>query len=97
MYILQTTMDEITKIELKDEIDLHAFHPSDAKPLLREFIENAKAKGFQRIRIVHGKGRSVIKGIVISELKKNSSISDFHDEGGNWGATIAYLKDDEER
>lgn len=85
-------MDEIKRIELKDELDLHAFHPKDAKPLLKEFIDNARKKDIMRLRIVHGKGRSVIKSIVIAELERNEHISKFHDEPGNWGATVAYLK-----
>lgn len=85
-------MDEIRRIELRDELDLHAFHPRDAKPLLREFIDNARKKGIMRLRIIHGKGRSVIKSIVIAELERNEHISKFNDEPGNWGATIAYLK-----
>ena len=89
--------DNIIKIELKDELDLHVFHPRDVKPLLREFIENAKAKRIKRIRIVHGKGRSVQKSIVISELKKNRDITEFHDEPGNWGATIAYVVVDDKK
>ena len=91
-------MDEnILKIDLKDELDLHVFHPGDIKPLLREFIDNAKAKGIKRIRIVHGKGKSVQKSIVISELKKNRDIAEFHDEPGNWGATIAYVAVDDNK
>jgi DNA-nicking Smr family endonuclease len=85
-------MDEITRVELKDELDLHPFHPKDAKLLLRDFIEDASKKGIKIVRIVHGKGRSVIKSIVTAELERNEHISKFQDEPGNWGATIAYLK-----
>jgi DNA-nicking Smr family endonuclease len=84
--------DDIYKVELHDELDLHSFHPKDAKALLLDFIESACEKGLPRIRIVHGKGRSVLKRIVIAELERNVHISRFHDEGGNWGATIAYLR-----
>ena len=91
-YIIKIDMDEITRVELKDELDLHAFHPKDAKSLLKDFIEDAREKGINRVRIVHGKGRSVIKSIVIAELERSEHISKFHDEPGNWGATVAYLK-----
>ncbi len=84
--------DEITKIELEDELDLHLFHPKDVKILIEEFIEIAHSKGKKEIRIAHGKGNSVMKAIVISELKKNNKILSFHDDGSNWGATIAILK-----
>lgn len=83
--------DDIIRIELGDELDLHAFHPRDAKPLLREFLVEARKNGFMKVRIAHGKGKSVIKSIVQSELEKNPIVEKFHDEQGNWGATIAYL------
>ena len=85
--------DRIIKINLKDEIDLHPFHPKDVKPVLREFIDMASTNGIKRIRIAHGKGLSTIKSIVIKELKKNTNIISFHDEPGNWGATIAILRE----
>ncbi len=84
--------DEITRIELNDELDLHPFHPRDAKAVLKEFIDMAAEKGLKKVRIAHGKGKSTIKGIVINELSKNDKVTSFHDESGNWGATIAILK-----
>ena len=55
-------MDEnIIKIELHDELDLHAFHPKDVKAVLSEFIVMAQEKDIKSVRIVHGKGKSIIK------------------------------------
>jgi hypothetical protein len=44
------------------------------------------------VRIVHGRGRSVIKKMVIEELSGNPGIEWFGDEGANWGATRARLR-----
>lgn len=85
--------DKIIRVYLKDELDLHPFHPQDAKAVLREFIEIATAKGIKRVRIAHGKGKSVIKSIIINELKVNRDVISFYDEPGNWGATIAHLRE----
>lgn len=84
--------DDIIKIDLTDELDLHTFHPKDVKAVLNEFIDMAALNGIKRIRIIHGKGISTIKGIVLKELEKNSRVKSYHDEPGNWGATIAFLK-----
>ncbi len=84
--------DEITHIELRDELDLHHFHPRDAKPLIREFIDAARSRGIRSVRIVHGRGRSVLKSIVHDELSKNEKVLSFADDRGNWGATIAVLR-----
>ena len=83
--------DKVIRIDLDSELDLHHFHPKDAKMVLIEFIDMAVLKGIKAIRIVHGKGRSVIKEIVRSELNKNVNVISYNDEPGNWGATIAIL------
>jgi DNA-nicking Smr family endonuclease len=84
--------NEIIKIDLDDELDLHHFDPKDAKAVLNEFIEIALSKGRSKIRIIHGKGRSVIKSIVLKELSLNNKVISFKDDGSNWGSTIANLK-----
>lgn len=86
------SMDEITHIEFGDELDLHHFHPRDAKELISEFLDHAEKKGFSRVRIIHGKGSSVMKSIVCSELARRSSVAEFFDDRGNWGATVVILK-----
>jgi DNA-nicking Smr family endonuclease len=91
-FLINILEKDIIKIELEDELDLHHFHPKDAKTLIHEFIDIAYSKEKKEIRIVHGKGASVLKSIVINELKKNNKIMYFRDDGSNWGATIAVLK-----
>lgn len=84
--------DDIIRIELKNELDLHAFQPEDVIDVLREFIDHAREKRIRNIRIVHGKGKSVFKGMVLKELGRNGSITGFRDEPGNWGATLATVR-----
>jgi DNA-nicking Smr family endonuclease len=84
--------NEIVKIELEDELDLHHFDPKDTKDVLMEFIEIAVQKGKKQIRIIHGKGISTLKTIVRKELAQNNYILSFSDDGSNWGATVAILK-----
>ncbi len=84
--------DEPVEIDLDGEIDLHHFHPRDAKAVLREFIDISIKRGSTTIRIVHGRGRSVIKKMVVDELRENPGVEDFHDDGSNWGATTAHLR-----
>ncbi len=85
-------MEEIIHIKFSDELDLHHFHPRDAKNLLSEFLDNAEEKGYSRVRIIHGKGHSVMKSIVYAELARRPSVAAFFDDRGNWGATIAVMK-----
>ncbi len=66
--------------------------PRDAKNLLSEFLDHAERKGYSRVRIIHGKGHSVMKSIVYAELVRRPSVAAFFDDQGNWGATIAIMK-----
>jgi DNA-nicking Smr family endonuclease len=85
-------MDEdIPRIEPGTELDLHHFNPRDARNLIKDFIDDAHAAGAGTVRIVHGKGRSVLKSIVIAELSKNTLVLSFDDDRSNWGATIVHL------
>jgi dsDNA-specific endonuclease/ATPase MutS2 len=47
------------------------------------------------VRIVHGKGRGILKKRVQGLLKKNPLVESFQDappEAGGWGATLVELK-----
>jgi DNA-nicking Smr family endonuclease len=90
--IFQVMFEEILKIDFGDELDLHCFHPKDVKGLINDFIYDAASKGKTTVRIIHGKGRSVLKAIMQKELEKNSRIAGFMDDHGNWGATIVHIK-----
>ncbi len=88
--------EEPVEIDLNGEIDLHHFHPRDARAVLREFIDISVKRGIPEVRIVHGRGRSVIKKIVLGELGKNPAVEEFGDDGANWGATRVRLRIDRE-
>jgi len=48
------------------------------------------------VRIIHGKGKGVLRRIVHSLLEKHPLVTDFFLDSGSsgWGATVAYLKAD---
>lgn len=74
------------------EIDLHHFHPSDTALLINKFLENAVKEKYKTVRIIHGKGKSVKKKQIHEILKSHRSVIIFHDDSGNWGATLVTLK-----
>lgn len=84
--------DEMTHMDFTDEIDLHHFHPRDAGGILGDFLDHAESAGYHSVRIIHGKGKSVLKAMVVKELGSRASIARFADDSGNWGATIAWLR-----
>ncbi|GIU82085.1 MAG: DNA mismatch repair protein MutS [Acidobacteria bacterium] len=86
---------EPVEIEITDTIDLHGFAPKDIKSVVKTYLQEAHARGFKIVRIIHGKGIGVQREIVRKILKETDFVESFKtaDEfGGGAGATIAFLK-----
>jgi dsDNA-specific endonuclease/ATPase MutS2 len=77
-----------------DTLDLHTFLPRDVQSVVGEFLDAAVREGFERVRIIHGKGIGVQRGIVRSVLERHPDVVSFADapDGSGWGATIAILR-----
>ena len=73
------------------EVDLHHFHPKDTRVVVEEFLRQARDAGYERVRIVHGKGRSQKKLQVHAILEAHEEVISFRDDGPNWGATLVFL------
>ena len=88
-------MDDETEnggeIEFGDELDLHHFAPKDTAILVEYFLRDAHARGLSRVRIIHGKGRSVKKREVYALLDRSALVSSYGDDGHNWGSTVVFL------
>jgi DNA-nicking Smr family endonuclease len=87
-------MEESVEFPITGELDLHTFHPKDVKDLVPEYIEACREKGIYQIRIIHGKGKGVLRRIVHSILEDSPGVEQFWQEGagGSWGVTIVQLK-----
>ena len=80
------------ELPIEREIDLHAFAPRDIPSVVSEYIDAAAAAGFDRVRVVHGRGRGVQRGIVQSALDRHPKVIEFWDDPeSHLGATIARL------
>ena len=87
--------DEPVRLPIDGVLDLHAFSPKDVKDLVPEYIEECLRLGITDLRIIHGKGTGVLKGIVHSLLENNPHVASFKDAGmggGGWGATEVRLR-----
>jgi len=83
------------KMPIEDILDLHTFKPKDIPDLLVDYFEACINEGIYSVRIVHGKGRGILKKRVQGLLKKNLMVKSFQDapsEAGGWGATLVELK-----
>jgi DNA-nicking Smr family endonuclease len=75
-------------------LDLHTFSPKDVPSLVDEYIRAAMENEIYEIKIIHGKGKGVLRRMVHSRLEKNTQVIDFGlDKGSSgWGATTVRLK-----
>jgi hypothetical protein len=88
--------DAPVEIPVEDFIDLHPFPPRDIPDVVDAYLEVALEKGFSEVRLIHGRGIGVQRDRVQKLLARHPLVSGFHDapaDRGGWGATIAYLKD----
>lgn len=87
--------DEPVVIPIDGELDLHTFRPAEVKPLLHDYVQECLQRGIGEVRIIHGKGRGVLRQSVHSVLAKMPEVESFHlaeERRGGWGATIAVLR-----
>ena len=79
---------------IEDSIDLHPFRPLDIKSVVEEYIRAAHEAGLRDVRLIHGRGVGVQRGIVQAALEKNPLVESFYDAPeSHLGATVARLVD----
>ena len=76
-------------------MDLHAFSPKDVKAVTIAYLDEARAKGFKLVRIIHGKGIGVQREIVRGVLRETEFVKGFKsgDGFGGEGSTVVSLSD----
>jgi dsDNA-specific endonuclease/ATPase MutS2 len=83
------------KIPIEAELDLHAFAPADIRSVVSEYIDAAAAAGLTEVRLIHGRGRGVQRGIVQATLERHPRVLQFWDDtAAHLGATVAKLAAD---
>ena len=80
------------EIPIEPELDLHTFAPRDIPSVVEEFVRAAHEAGLRELRLVHGRGRGVQRGIVQAALEKHPLVAEFWDDAdAHLGATICRL------
>lgn len=82
-------------LPITDVFDLHSVPPRDLRSITEAYLEEAHARGFTGIRIIHGRGIGVQREMVRAILSRTPFVEDFEDapaEAGGWGATVATLR-----
>lgn len=84
--------DQPVVVPIEPEIDLHSFEPGDIPSVVDEYLRAAAAAGLREVRVVHGRGRGVQRGVVQATLEAHALVEQFWDDPrSSLGATIARL------
>jgi DNA-nicking Smr family endonuclease len=84
----------IHRIPIEGTLDLHAFAPREIRSVVDEYVNAAHAAGLREIRLIHGRGKGIQRGIVQQALERHPLVVEFWDAAeSHLGATVARLRD----
>ena len=79
-------------LPIEDSIDLHTFHPRDIPSVVEEYVRAAHEAGLREVRLIHGRGKGIQRGIVQHALEVHPLVEEFWDAPEtHLGATVARL------
>lgn len=81
---------EPIELPITDVLDLHSFPPREVADVVRSYLDEAFARGFLNVRIIHGRGIGVQRRTVRAVLARDPRVAAFEDApatAGGWGAT----------
>ena len=82
------------RIPIEGVLDLHTFNPRDIKSVVEEYVTAAWERGLREVRLIHGRGRGIQRGIVQQALERHPLVVEFWDAPeSHLGATVARLRD----
>ncbi len=80
------------EIPITHTLDLHPFAPRDIPSVVDEYVAAAHAAGLREVRLIHGRGKGIQRGIVQQALERHPLVAEFWDAPeSHLGATIARL------
>jgi DNA-nicking Smr family endonuclease len=89
------SVPDVIRVPLEAELDLHAFAPRDVASVVDEYVTAAAHAGFREVRVVHGRGKGVQRGIVQATLDRHPLVEAFRDDtASHLGATLVQLRTD---
>ena len=80
------------RLPIEDALDLHPFAPRDIPSVVDEYVRAAYEAGLREVRLIHGRGKGVQRGIVQAALERHPLVVSFCDAPeSHLGATVAVL------
>ena len=86
--------EQPVEIPIDGTLDLHSFVPAEVRDLLDDYIAACLERGILDLRIIHGKGRGVLRRTVHAVLERHPAVTYFghQSDAGSWGATVVKLE-----
>jgi DNA-nicking Smr family endonuclease len=84
---------EVQEYPINGMLDLHSFKPNEINSLIPEYITECINRNIVEIRIIHGKGKGVLRRGVHAILERDPRVISFEmaKDRSSWGATIVHL------
>lgn len=91
---LEEKGEGMVSIPIDGELDLHTFAPGEAASVVDEYLRACHEKGIYDIKIIHGKGKGVLRNTIHDLLTKHPLVSHFTLDSGpsGWGASLVRLR-----
>lgn len=81
------------EIPIEGALDLHAFQPRDVASVVIDYVDAAADAGLAEVRLIHGRGTGVQRGMVQAVLERHPRVETFWDAPqSHLGATVARLR-----
>ena len=85
--------DDAIEIPIEETLDLHPFRADEIRDVTGEYLEQARARGFREVRLIHGRGKGVQRANVQALLRTLDFVMDFWDDA-HLGATVVLLSEE---
>lgn len=89
--------DDPVAVPIEDVLDLHPFRPEEIRDVAASYLEEAHARGFRQVRLIHGRGGGVQRARIRSLLATLDYVETFYDaeqSGGGWGSTVVIFRNE---
>jgi DNA-nicking Smr family endonuclease len=87
--------EEPLELPIDGVLDLHTFSPKEVGNLLDDYLAACLERKIYDVRIIHGKGKGILRDRVRAVLSRHKSVESFGEaplEAGGWGATLVRLR-----
>lgn len=88
-------MEDPIELPIDGVLDLHTFLTREIDDLIDDYIEACLDDRIFDIRIIHGKGKGILRNRVYALLERHPQVESFEQaplEAGGWGAVLVRLK-----